>query len=158
MQKRILLTGHNSTAISDYFQRNPSTYRITKCSPFKDSLKTSYDLRMLRAIKVQLEGIFDVTIVTNGRNALQYLSSHHVDIILLDYVMPGEDGTVVLQAIRCIPEFLTIPVLFLTGVSDEQKVKKGLELNPQGYLLKPVSREVLIEAINTTLKNGALIK
>lgn len=116
------------------------------------------DPRMLRAIKVQLEGIFDVTIVTNGRNALQYLSSHHVDIILLDYVMPGEDGTVVLQAIRCIPEFLTIPVLFLTGVSDEQKVKKGLELNPQGYLLKPVSREVLIEAINTTLKNGALIK
>lgn len=112
------------------------------------------DPRMLRSIKIQLEELYDVAIVTNGKNALDYLFSHTVDIIFLDYIMPDQDGPVVLQSIREIPMFQNIPVVFLTGVSDKDKVKKGLNLNPQGYLLKPVSRECLIQTINSVLKSN----
>lgn len=114
------------------------------------------DPRMLRSVKIQLDEFYDVAIVTNGKNALDYLFSHTVDIILLDYMMPDEDGPDVLQSIREIPLFQDIPVIFLTGVSDKDKVKKGLHLNPQGYLLKPVSRECLIKTIASVLKSSTL--
>lgn len=114
------------------------------------------DPRMLRAIKLQLENIYEVTLVTNGQNALQYLTLHEVDLILLDYIMPNEDGPTVLKAIRSIPAFQDIPAIFLTGVSDKDKVKKGLELAPQGYLLKPVSHGALLEKISTTLRQTLL--
>lgn len=109
------------------------------------------DPRMLRSIKIQLQDVYDIIIVTNGKNALEYLFSHDVDIILLDYIMPDEDGPHVLQSIREIPLFQNIPIIFLTGVSDKDKVKKGLDLNPQGYLLKPISRDHLIKTIDKVL-------
>ena len=45
------------------------------------------------------------------------------------------------------PYLATIPVVFLTGINDVEKIKNALALKPQGYLLKPVDKESLVAKI-----------
>ena len=68
-------------------------------------------------------------------------------MILLDYEMPVENGPEVLMKIRENEELAKIPVIFLTGISETDKIKQALILKPQGYLLKPIDRTKLFETI-----------
>lgn len=103
------------------------------------------DITMLNVIKLYLQDLYDVVVVPSGKVALKYLSKKKADIVLLDYMMPEEDGPMVLKNIRTNSPQPNIPVLFLTGVDDSDMVMRGLEYRPNGYLLKPVTREVLLE-------------
>ena len=58
------------------------------------------DVRMLRLLKMYLEGLYDVYPVRGGREALDFLESQTPDVILLDYLMPGLDGVHTLELIR----------------------------------------------------------
>ena len=78
---------------------------------------------------------------------MKYLENNIPDLILLDYIMPEEDGPEVLSYIRNHPLCFATPVFFLTGVSDKESVRKVLELNVQGYILKPVAKEELLNRI-----------
>ena len=53
------------------------------------------------------------------------------------------NGPAVLEELRKDPYLSTIPVVFLTGINDVEKIKSALALKPQGYLLKPVDRDSL---------------
>ena len=78
---------------------------------------------------------------------MQFLARKHTDLIVLDYMMPEGAGDEVLAAVRSYDKTKNIPVLFLTGVTDPEKIKKVLAFKPQGYLLKPVDREKLLAAV-----------
>ena len=73
-------------------------------------------------------------------------------MILLDYVMPGEDGPTVLSKIHENPATKDIPVIFLTGMMEKGKIQEALSERPQGYLLKPIEREKLLSTIESVLK------
>ncbi len=105
------------------------------------------DPLMLKVVKEQLRGRYDVAAAVNGRIAYKFLESKKTDMILLDYEMPIENGKVVLENIRKMPGYDRIPVVFLTGVNDSERIREVLDLNPQGYLLKPIEKESLISAI-----------
>lgn len=109
------------------------------------------DLRMLRLLKEYLHGEYDVATAINGRTAMKFLESKSTDIILLDYVMPDEDGPEVYAQIRELPACQKTPIVFLTGMSERDKIHKVMELHPQGYLLKPIVRERLLETIEKLL-------
>lgn len=109
------------------------------------------DLRMLRLLKEYLHGEYDVATAINGRTAMKFLESKSTDIILLDYVMPDEDGPEVYEKIRALPACQKTPIVFLTGMSERDKIHKVMELHPQGYLLKPIVRERLLETIEKLL-------
>lgn len=109
------------------------------------------DLRMLRLLKEYLHGEYDVATAINGRTAMKFLESKSTDIILLDYVMPDEDGPEVYEKIRALPACKNTPIVFLTGMSEREKIRKVMELHPQGYLLKPIVRERLLETIEKLL-------
>lgn len=109
------------------------------------------DAAVLRLIKTYLGLTYDVATAINGPVALKYLSSKHVDLILLDYEMPGEKGPEVLEEVRKMDKHKNTPVIFLTGVSDTEKIKKVLVLKPQGYLLKPIDHDKLLESIKKVL-------
>lgn len=109
------------------------------------------DLRMLRVVKEYLHGEYDVATAINGKTAMKFLESKPTDIILLDYVMPDEDGPAVYAKIRALPAHEKTPIVFLTGMSEREKIHKVMELHPQGYLLKPIVRERLIETIENLL-------
>ena len=79
------------------------------------------------------------------------LKKKKTDLILLDYEMPEENGAVVLEKIRMSDELKDIPVVFLNGINDREKIKSVLAMKPQGYLLKPIEHDKLMQTINQVL-------
>lgn len=106
---------------------------------------------MLKVIKEHLRNEYDVATAPNGKVALRFLEKKKTDLILLDYEMPGEDGPTILGKLREIDAVKDVPVIFLTGISEKDKIRKALSMKPQGYLLKPIEREALLEAIHKYL-------
>lgn len=118
----------------------------------KHILVVDDDVRMLKVIKEHLHIDYDVATAINGKLALKFLESKSTDLILLDYVMPGEDGPTVLSKIHDNPATKDIPVIFLTGMMEKEKIQEALSERPQGYLLKPIEREKLLTTIQSVLK------
>ena len=105
------------------------------------------DPLMLKMIKEQLHDKYDVATAISGKIAYKFLETKKTNLILLDYEMPVEDGPEVFNKIRENKELEDVPIIFLTGVSDKEKITQALMLKPQGYLLKPIEREKLLAAI-----------
>lgn len=103
---------------------------------------------MLRSIKELLKNKYDIATAVNGKIALNFLKNKKTDLILLDYDMPEENGPAVLEKLRANNATKRIPVIFLTGITDQNKIHEALILKPQGYLLKPVDHEKLLTAIS----------
>lgn len=105
------------------------------------------DPMMLKLVKDYLHEKYQVATAVNGRTALKFLESKTTDLILLDYEMPGENGPAVLMKLRENPRTKDLPVVFLTGVSQGDKIQEALVLKPQGYLLKPLDHAKLMTTI-----------
>ena len=105
------------------------------------------DPLMLKMLKEQLRDDYDVATAVSGKIAMKFLERKTTDLILLDYEMPGENGPEVLERLRANAATRDVPVIFLTGVSDREKIQEALALKPQSYLLKPVDHEKLMSAI-----------
>lgn len=106
---------------------------------------------MLKVLKEHLHEKYDVATAVSGKVALRFLERKKTDLILLDYEMPDESGPAVLEKIRALDATKDLPVIFLTGVTDTKKIKEALALKPQSYLLKPIDRDKLLDAIAKTI-------
>lgn len=100
-----------------------------------------------KTIKSYLEDEYDISSAISGAAALRFLKAKEVNLILLDYEMPEMDGIEVLKQLRSDPATKDIPVVFLTGINDATKIQKALVMKPDGYLLKPIDKEPLLEKI-----------
>jgi CheY-like chemotaxis protein len=80
---------------------------------------------------------YEVLVERDGRDGLDILADHHVDLILLDILMPGMDGYQVLQSLKEDPRTRAIPVIMLTAVHEIESVIRCLELGVDDYLTKP---------------------
>lgn len=109
------------------------------------------DPQMLRVIKEMLHDKYDVATAISGKIAYKFLEKKTTDLILLDFEMPEENGPTVLSNIRQIEGMADIPVYFLTGNTERDKIKEAMSLNPQGYLVKPIDKESLISSIKTLI-------
>lgn len=105
------------------------------------------DTLMLKVIKEHLKADYDVATAVSGKIAYKFIEKKKPDLILLDYQMPDEDGPEVLRHLREDMKLNNLPVVFLTGVSDGNAIKRVLALKPQGYLLKPVDRVKLLDTV-----------
>lgn len=105
------------------------------------------DTLMLNLIKTELKEHYNVATAISGKVGLKFLERKNVDLILLDYQMPEEDGAEVFAKLRANPKTSNIPVVFLTGMKERDKIKKVLAMKPQGYLLKPIQCEELVKSI-----------
>lgn len=101
----------------------------------------------LHNIKSWLEPTYKVAMVNSVTNGLSYLGKQTPDLILLDYEMPVCNGPQMLEMLRADPEMNSIPVFFLTGKGDRASIEKVLALKPQGYLLKTLPKEKILEAL-----------
>jgi len=106
---------------------------------------------MLKTIKEHLHNDYDIATAVSGAIALKFLEKRRTDLILLDFEMPVENGPAVLEKLRANPATKEIPVVFLTGVSEREKIQEALALKPQGYLLKPIDREKLLDVIHKVI-------
>lgn len=93
-------------------------------------------------------------VATGGVAALETLRHVTPDLILLDAVMPGMDGFSTCLALKALPALKTIPVIFMTGLSDTAHVVRGLEVGGVDYVTKPIVLDELLARIRVHLGNA----
>jgi CheY-like chemotaxis protein len=96
-------------------------------------------------VREWLKGTYKVAMANSGLQALKWLGKNKADLILLDHEMPVTSGPQVLEMLRSEEETRDIPVMFLTGKSDKQSVMAVVALKPEGYFLKNIEKEELLE-------------
>ncbi len=90
----------------------------------------------LLAYNLERDG-YHVIKTETGEDALEILEKEKIDIVLLDWMLPGIDGIEVLRRIRANKALRTLPVIFLTAKGDEISKVVGLEVGSDDYLVKP---------------------
>lgn len=121
--------------------------KIMNVSKKKKIMLIDDDAMQLRNMNAILKGKYEVSMAPSGILAMTLLGKSIPDLILLDYEMPICDGPQTLAMIRGEETYKDIPVIFLTGVNDKEKIMKILEYKPQGYLLKSLSSEEILSKI-----------
>ncbi|MBF0379131.1 MAG: fused response regulator/phosphatase [Desulfamplus sp.] len=95
---------------------------------------------------------YRVLSASNGPNARKLAVAERPDLILLDIQMPGEDGFQVIQFLKNNPLTSSIPVIFLTGVSEVHSKLKGFDLGAVDYITKPFHNLEVIARVGIHLK------
>ncbi|SON52903.1 response regulator transcription factor [Vibrio tapetis] len=94
---------------------------------------------------------FDVLSAENGQKMWQCLETHSPDLIILDIMMPGDDGFTLCQKLRRISD---TPIIMLTAVTEEADRVAGLEMGADDYITKSFSPRELLARIKTILRRS----
>ena len=117
----------------------------------KTILVVDDDKNVLKLLKTTLEEYYDVITTFTGKIAEKYLENNTCDLIILDYQMPVENGPEVYAKIKAMDHAKDIPIIFLSGVADKEKIAEVMMLKPQGYLLKPIEIDKLLGTIEEVI-------
>lgn len=120
-----------------YFDPDRRTIMVIDDSPIQ--LKYAKDL---------LEPKYKVILAPSGISAIKTMALKKPDLILLDYDMPITNGKIVLEMIRSESDFTAIPVMFLTGVEDTERIIEIMSLSPANYILKSNGPQYMLDIIN----------
>ena len=86
-------------------------------------------------LKLELDG-YQVTVATDGEQALELATSNPPDIVFLDIRLPKMDGLAVLEKLRETENTKQVPVVILSNYSERELVERGLKLGALEYLIK----------------------
>ncbi len=106
------------------------------------------------AVRQMLEGTlrnagYVVHAVTEGQAALEYLASAQPDLVVLDLMLPGQDGFTILQQLR---DWSQVLVMILTASPEPDKVVRGLQLGADDYLTKPFNMNEFLARVDALLR------
>ena len=90
---------------------------------------------------------YSVRTAENGEEALSRLAEEKPDLILMDVVMPGQNGFQLTRAITRDPRFADVPVIMCTSKNQETDKVWGMRQGARDYIVKPVNTEELIAKI-----------
>lgn len=108
--------------------------------------------RKLLGIYLRGKG-YDLVFAENGIDALEKLSREKINLILSDLNMPYMDGIELLRSVRSDPNLSHLPFLMVTTEADEDEKKRALDLGANGYLVKPVTAEIILQNIKSILRD-----
>ncbi len=94
---------------------------------------------------------YDVTVINNGQEALDYALENRPDVITLDIAMPGLDGLKVTRALRADQRTKHIPIILLTSKGSRDDILVGLDAGAQDYVVKPFDLGELTARIRSML-------
>ncbi len=106
---------------------------------------------ILRNVKEILGNDYEVAVAPSGKKAFEILEKKIYDLVLLDYEMPEMSGLEIFRKIKKTPAFKDIPVIFLTGVQERDRIMEVVELKPAGYILKPLDSKQLRIRVRETI-------
>ena len=109
---------------------------------------------LLRKMKALLEDKYEVVLVNSGAMAIKFLTLRRPDLILLDIMLPGDDGYTILEKIRQMPEVRDVPVIMVTAKGAEFDKVKGLDLGADDYITKPFGMMEFISRVKAVLRRG----
>jgi DNA-binding response OmpR family regulator len=92
-----------------------------------------------------------VTVLAGGREIAEVMARETIDLVVLDWRLPGEDGMQIARRLRAESE---VPIIMLTGRKDEADRVMGLELAADDYLTKPFSPRELLARIRALLRRA----
>jgi two-component system OmpR family response regulator len=110
------------------------------------------EIRELLAAYLTKNGMLAST-AANGRQMRATLEEGPVDLIVLDLMMPGEDGLVLCRELRA-GRFRATPILMLTALNEETERIVGLEMGADDYVAKPFSSRELLARIRAVLRRA----
>ena len=110
----------------------------------------------VRSLLSLAEGIEVVAEASDGKQAVETIPAAAPDVVLMDMRMPVMSGLEALQALA--RDGRLPPTIILTTFDDDQLVLAGLKAGAKGFLLKDVSLEQLVDAIQTVAAGGSLVQ
>lgn len=90
----------------------------------------------------------DVILATSGREAVELVKEHDVDMVLMDINMPDMDGYIAAKKIKEIRSNHYLPIIFISALSEEDALEKALEAGGDDYVSKPVRFGILSSKID----------
>jgi adenylate cyclase len=94
---------------------------------------------------------YQISVATNGKQALDVLARVQPDLILLDVMMPVMDGFETCRRIKASEQWRQIPIIFLTAKTDTADIVQGFELGAVDYVAKPFNAHELLARVSTHL-------
>jgi adenylate cyclase len=110
------------------------------------------DNRLTLSLQLNGQGYHNITIATNGQEALSVLSSKPFELVLLDIMMPDLNGYEVLARMRSSPELRNIPVIMISAIGELDSVVHCIELGAEDYLPKPFEPTLLRARVRASLE------
>lgn len=121
----------------------------------KTILTVDDEVHILELLSYNLEyNGYRVLKAETGEEAMALLEKESIDIVLLDWMLPGIDGIEVLKRIRANREWCTLPVILLTAKGDEISKVVGLEIGSDDYMVKPFGIHELLARIKAVLRRS----
>lgn len=109
--------------------------------------------KLMKAVLERAE--YSVFLAENGERALAVLDTQHVDLIVLDVMMPGMDGYALTRELRAAGNM--IPILMVTAKQLPADKKKGFLVGTDDYMTKPVDTEEMLLRIKALLRRSRII-
>ena len=110
------------------------------------------EVKILKMVSDYLEAVgFDVTGASDGIAALKRFKEEEIDLIVLDFMLPGIDGIDVIRRIRAES---AVPIIMLTARAEESDKLMGLEIGADDYMVKPFSMKELAARIRAVLRRS----
>ena len=95
---------------------------------------------------------FEVESFGRGREGLDYLRRSPADVVLLDILLPDDDGFSICKRLRADDHLRALPVIFLTAKGEEMDRVLGLEIGGDDYVVKPFSPRELVARVKAVLR------
>lgn len=108
-------------------------------------------IREIEMYTLQSTG-FDVKGFENGQTFFEALKKEKPDLVLLDVMLPDEDGLSILEKLRKKPETMDIPVIIASAKGEEYDKIKGLDTGADDYLAKPFGMMEMVSRIKAVLR------
>ena len=109
--------------------------------------------RLMRAV-LEAEG-YQVTVSEDGERALEVMDHEHIDLVVLDVMMPNMDGYAFTQALRSAHSDL--PILMVSAKQLPADRKKGFLVGIDDYMTKPVDEEEMLLRIKALLRRAKIV-
>lgn len=110
------------------------------------------DMRYLIEMMLQ-NSDFDTFAAATGKEAYDVLARKKIDLVLLDVMMPHEDGFAICKKIRSMSD---VPIIFLTARDANEDKVKGLKLGGDDYIVKPFTIDELVARIQAVLRRSGM--
>ena len=101
---------------------------------------------------------YEVVTAIDGDRALKRVQTYPPDLILLDVQMPGIDGFETCKRLKADPSTASIPIVFMTALSDTDSKVKGFDLGAVDYITKPFQEKEVLARVKTHLQLRQLTK
>ena len=111
------------------------------------------DIAALIKLQAELSG-YKLHVEVDGINGFRAIEREKPDLVIVDVMLPGQNGLDVCRKMKSSAELKNIPVIILSAKSEEIDICLGLELGADDYIGKPFSSKVLFSKVKAVLRRG----